>query len=148
MNNFKVEKLKDYKSAFELLDKLLKNKSMVLLEGDLGAGKTTFVKEYLKFRYNLNDESLSKKGFSSPTFTIQNQYEIQNDLILHFDFYRLKENEYDLEENIEDLEDAKVVFVEWSEKISFKSIFSKNDYIELIFNRDVNTESRNVKVVA
>lgn len=147
MKTFNVRGLKDYKNVFVFLEDCLKKRSIVLLEGELGAGKTTFVKEYLKFKYELDDQSLSKEGFSSPTFTIQNQYEIKNDLILHFDFYRVKEKEYDLEEHIEDLERARVIFIEWSKNLLIKSIFSKNECIELIFRRGVEAENRTVQVL-
>ena len=81
---------------------------VILLEGNLGAGKTFFVKEAAK--YFAIDE------VSSPTFAIVNEYE-GNVKIYHFDFYRIsKERElYDIgiDEYLSD-EDA-ITFIEWAD---------------------------------
>ena len=61
----------------------LKKGDVIVLLGDLGAGKTLFVSGLLDF-YNKKDEA------SSPTFTIVNEYNLKDDLTLfHFDVYRL-----------------------------------------------------------
>ena len=57
---------------------------IILLVGDLGAGKTKFTEGLLSF-WNLQDE------ISSPTFTIVNEYNTQNINIYHFDVYRLSD---------------------------------------------------------
>lgn len=57
---------------------------IIILTGDLGAGKTKFTEGFLSF-YNLENE------ISSPTFTIVNEY-FKNDInIYHFDVYRLED---------------------------------------------------------
>ncbi len=61
---------------------------VVVLTGDLGAGKTTFC--------NLLCSSLGvKSGLSSPTFSVINEYEAEHGKIFHMDWYRI--------ENVEDL---------------------------------------------
>lgn len=58
--------------------------AIIILTGDLGAGKTKFTEGFLSF-YNLDNE------ISSPTFTIVNEY-LNNDInIYHFDVYRLED---------------------------------------------------------
>jgi tRNA threonylcarbamoyladenosine biosynthesis protein TsaE len=59
------------------------NKKIILFYGDIGAGKTTLIKEICK---QLN----SKSNFSSPTYQIVNEYSCPNALIYHFDLYRIK----------------------------------------------------------
>ena len=60
------------------------NKNIVLISGEMGAGKTTLIKEILK-SMNVID------NVSSPTFSIINEYNtIKGDLIYHMDLYRIK----------------------------------------------------------
>lgn len=75
----------------ESISKLIKKKSVVVfLEGDLGAGKTTFTKGILK---GLGYGELVK----SPTFNLVEIHEIDECKIFHFDLYRINE-EIELEE--------------------------------------------------
>ena len=82
---------------------LLENPSTILLEGDLGAGKTTFTKGIGKA---LNIE----KTINSPTFTIMKCYKGKYPLY-HLDLYRLNgvNQEFDLEEYI----DSGIAVIEW-----------------------------------
>ncbi len=86
----------------------LKKGDIVLLEGNLGSGKTFFVREVAK--YFAIDE------VSSPTFAIVNEYD-GNVKIYHFDFYRIKKERelYDIgiDEYLSD-EEA-ITFIEWAE---------------------------------
>lgn len=91
----------------------LENGDIVLLHGDLGAGKTMFVKGVIKALGG--DEDL----VTSPTFTIVNEYEVNDKTVYHFDLYRL-ENPDELY-NIgyeEYFYSDKICFVEWSERAS------------------------------
>jgi tRNA threonylcarbamoyladenosine biosynthesis protein TsaE len=86
--------------------------SVWLLEGEMGAGKTTLVKAIAK-------ELGIKETVASPTFAIINEYKSRNDQpIFHFDFYRMKnETEaYDIGTN-EYFESGNLCLVEWPEKI-------------------------------
>jgi len=97
--------------AQELLSSL-KNK-VVLLKGDMGAGKTTLVKAVCSV-LGVEDE------VSSPTFSLVNEYQgARGELILHFDWYRLEDPIEALEIGFEDyLERGDYLFMEWPEKIS------------------------------
>ena len=88
----------------------LKSKT-ILFYGDMGAGKTTFIKSLIK-NLGCKDEA------SSPTFSIVNEYEIENDKIFHFDLYRIKDIEEAYNFGIEDyLDSGHWVLIEWPEKI-------------------------------
>jgi tRNA threonylcarbamoyladenosine biosynthesis protein TsaE len=92
-----------------VLNRLKNNNSIVIkLNGNLGAGKTTFVKELIKLN--------STTEATSPTFAIVNEYEGKIK-INHFDFYRINEIEelYDLgfEEYIS--QDNSITLIEWAE---------------------------------
>ncbi|WPR70831.1 tRNA (adenosine(37)-N6)-threonylcarbamoyltransferase complex ATPase subunit type 1 TsaE [Flavobacterium sp. NG2] len=89
-----------------------KPNEVILFHGEMGAGKTTFIKE------------LSKKlgvtgATSSPTFSLVNEYEAANDqLVYHFDFYRLKNEMEALDMGVDEyLYSGNWCFIEWAEKI-------------------------------
>lgn len=87
------------------------NKKIVLLSGEMGVGKTTLVKEIAKL---LGVE----ENVSSPTFSIVNEYR-GNEVIFHFDFYRLEEEEEAYDFGIEEYFDSgNLCLLEWPEKIS------------------------------
>ena len=84
---------------------------IVCLEGDLGAGKTHFVKGIASY-YGINTEKVS-----SPTFTLINEYS-GSIPIYHFDCYRLKSEQEALEIGIEEyLYGDGVSIIEWPSKI-------------------------------
>ena len=95
------------KVAEEFASNLTKG-DVVLLEGNLGAGKTFFVKAAAK-EFEVDE-------VSSPTFAIVNEY-TGNVKIYHFDFYRIKREEelYDIGINEYLSDDEAITFIEWAE---------------------------------
>lgn len=92
------------------LAKYLSAGDLVLLNGDLGAGKTTlsqFIGKALGVKRNIN----------SPTFNIIKSYQGSNLRLHHMDCYRLEDSEEDLGFN-EYFEDEAVILIEWSQFIS------------------------------
>lgn len=84
---------------------------VVLFKGEMGAGKTTFIKA-LCLALGV------KSPTSSPTFSLVNEYEATEGLIYHFDMYRLKNETEALDFGIEDyLYSGNWCFIEWPEKI-------------------------------
>ncbi|HEU5290113.1 MAG TPA: tRNA (adenosine(37)-N6)-threonylcarbamoyltransferase complex ATPase subunit type 1 TsaE [Cyclobacteriaceae bacterium] len=88
------------------------NLSVFVFHGDMGSGKTTFVKAICKF---LGVE----ETMSSPTFSIVNEYQTKGgDTIFHFDFYRIKNEAEAYDIGVEEYFDSgHYCFVEWPEKI-------------------------------
>lgn len=88
------------------LSKIIKSNDVIVLNGNLGSGKTTLIK-YICVNYGITE-------VTSPSFSIVNQYYGERK-IYHFDFYRLKKVEelYDIgfEDYLND-QDA-VIFIEW-----------------------------------
>ena len=95
--------------AKELINSF-KNK-IVLFNGDMGSGKTTIISSIV----NILGTNVK---VSSPTFSIVNEYNIDEGPIYHFDFYRLKNSNEALDLGIyEYLNSGNWNFIEWGEKI-------------------------------
>lgn len=87
------------------------NNRIFLFYGDMGAGKTTFIK-------SLCAVLGVKEGVTSPTFAIVNEYAGAADKIYHFDFYRLKTQTEALDMGAEEyFYSGHYCFIEWPEKI-------------------------------
>ncbi len=80
--------------------------------GEMGVGKTTFIKELCK-------QLGSSDNVSSPTFSIVNIYQTdKKEQIFHFDFYRINEPEEAMDIGIEEYFDTDAyIFIEWAENI-------------------------------
>lgn len=82
----------------------------VVLNGDLGAGKTFFIKAALL--------SIGIKNVNSPSFAIVNEYQ-NNFHIYHFDFYRLKNSSELFDIGWQDYlnDDESILFIEWGKRL-------------------------------
>lgn len=105
---FFLEKISDWQiMAKELLENLQHN--ILLLKGNLGAGKTTFSQFLLK-------ELGSSDEISSPTYSIVNEYDTPKGKVFHFDLYRLKSVEEAYDFGIEEyLDNGFLSIIEWPE---------------------------------
>lgn len=110
------------------LASFLKTGDVLVLSGELGAGKTKFVEGILAY-FDLQDE------ISSPTFTIVNEYKNDKINIYHFDLYRLGDI-YEFE-NIggEEYFSKGICIFEWGELIED---ILPNDYIKISFEKNDN----------
>ena len=112
------------------LAKLLNKGDVVVLSGDLGAGKTKFVEGFLH-NFGLQDE------ISSPTFNIINEYISSDNNIYHFDVYRLEDSDEFYAIGGEEYFEKGICLIEWGELIS--DVLPK-DYIHVTINKDSNNE--------
>lgn len=103
---------------------------VILFHGEMGAGKTTFIKA-------LSKALGVSEATSSPTFSLVNEYEAENgDLIYHFDVYRLKNESEAYDMGIDEyLYSGEWCFIEWAEKIP-SLIPSEHSMITLKINKD------------
>lgn len=88
-------------------------KKIIVFNGEMGVGKTTLIKQLCK-SLGVQDAT------SSPTFSLVNEYYTSNNqIVYHFDFYRLNKETEALDMGVDDyLYSGNWCFIEWSEKIA------------------------------
>lgn len=120
---------KDTKNIAKKLANYLEKSDIVILNGNLGMGKTKFVEGFLE-KFNLHNE------ISSPTFNIVNEYIEDDNIIYHFDVYRLENCDEFYQIGGDEYFSKGICLIEWGEMIkdclpnSYIEIFIKNSEIE------------------
>ena len=138
----------DTKKLAEKLSNFLKRGDVVFLFGEMGTGKTTFVKYLINSMQMKNNEDILE--VQSPTFNILNEYEVNGLKILHYDLYRLKDKK-ELE-NVGQIKNQsdKLILIEWPELIEdvISSTISINfAYEEDLYKRSLSISSSNKNIV-
>ena len=125
--------------ANKFIDKLTLG-DVVFLYGEIGVGKTTFVRYLINGFQRVNNLKMTE--VTSPTFNLINEYEIKQTKINHFDLFRIKSlNEI---RNLDLFDDRlnSITLVEWPQIINKKP----KNLIELIFKYDENHQQRSVQI--
>ena len=105
--DFDIEQID--KAANQLLESV--NSKVILFYGEMGVGKTTLISALVKQLGGATE-------VSSPTFSIVNEYLVDNDKVYHFDFYRIEDEYEALDIGVEDYFDSgHWIFIEWPNKI-------------------------------
>ena len=119
----------------------LKGGEIIFLYGEMGVGKTTFVK-YL-INQLLIKKNLQTTEVTSPTFNLLNEYEIDNLTIKHYDLFRLK-NESEIQNlDLFDQNKNTITLIEWPELIEKENV---KKTIDLVFNYENEFNNRSVKI--
>ena len=118
--------------------KILKKGDVVFFYGEIGVGKTTFIRHLINCLQIKNDLNLTE--VTSPTFNLVNEYNVGIFIIQHYDLYRLTSS--DEIKNIGLLENQKEILtlIEWPEKIDNKI----NNKIDLIFKYENDMSKRSL----
>ena len=117
-----IKSLEQLNSFSKKIADRLKEKDCIFLIGDIGVGKTTFTR-YL-INYLQKKEGLKTTEVLSPTFNLLYEYDLKKYKIMHYDLYRLKnENELNNLGIFQDNEDA-IKIIEWPNLIKIP-IFNK-----------------------
>tara|TARA_Y100001970_G_scaffold268373_1_gene359575 strand:- start:1115 stop:1573 length:459 start_codon:yes stop_codon:yes gene_type:complete len=125
--------------AIQILERL-KVGDIIFLYGEIGVGKTTFVKYLINAFQRKNNLKLSE--VTSPTFNILNEYDINQFKINHYDLFRLKSLEEVKNLNLFESNTNVITLIEWPQIIQKKP----KDLIELSFNYENDHEKRSVHV--
>ena len=89
---------------------LAEDGDVIALSGELGTGKTTFARAFLR-EWGVQEE------IPSPTFTLVQTYELEAGTVWHFDLYRLENPDDALELDIEDAFTEGISLIEWPERL-------------------------------
>ena len=109
-NHYHLSNISDYSKIFSEISFMMHKTVIVYLYGQVGAGKTTFVKSYLNYLDN-NSEA------TSPTFSLVNEYKIKELKIFHYDLYRINSMKELYEIGVDYyFEQAGLHFIEWPDK--------------------------------
>ena len=124
------------------LSNYLKGGEIIFLYGEMGVGKTTFVK-YLINQFQIK-KNLRTSEVTSPTFNLLNEYDVDDLSIKHYDLFRLKDKS-ELK-NLDVFENNKnvITLIEWPQLINKEKL---NKTIDLIFNYENELNNRSVKIV-
>ena len=136
---FDLKDLRVFAKSFAL--KLNKG-CLVLLQGDLGAGKTTLIRFIINSLFEIN-KITKPENIKSPSFPILLTYDLKNYEIYHYDFYRIQNiselKELDIFENFSN----SISFIEWPEVI-LENLLNINYY--LIEMKIINDEKRKINI--
>ena len=138
MITIKIESLKDISEAAILFLDMNKGSKKFAIFGRMGVGKTTFIK------YLCKTIGVQGKIVNSPTFTIINEYSTgKNELVYHFDFYRIKKKEELDEIGIDEyLYSDSYCFIEWPEIIEG---FLPEGFVKVYLSEN-NDKSRTIEI--
>ena len=116
--------------------KILKKGNTVLFHGEIGVGKTTFIRHLINHLQTNNH--VKQTEVTSPTFNLVNEYDVGIFIIHHYDLYRL--TSIDETKNIGLLENQNEILtlIEWPEKINNKI----NNKIDLFFEYGEDMKKR------
>ncbi len=135
--------LSSEKKTEELASKFLKKikpGDIIFLYGEMGVGKTTFIRYLINGLQKQNNLKITE--VTSPTFNILNQYEINLFKVNHFDLFRIKSSEEI--KNLDLFDDIKnsILLIEWPQIIKKKP----KDLIELNFKYGKDHQTRFVQI--
>ena len=129
------------KNIAEIFSKNIKVGDILFLKGELGVGKTTFVKYLINILQKKNNQSILE--IPSPTFNLVHEYDLGSLVIKHCDFYRINDEKelvsLGIFENIND----QITIIEWPKFIKKYEIKNK---IELFFEYDEDYKKRFITV--
>ena len=139
-DNIDISSEKKTEEIARKIQKKIKVGDVIFLYGEMGVGKTTFIKYLINHFEKKSNIKLSE--VMSPTFNLLNEYKIKDIQINHYDLYRLKEKR-DLEDlNLFGDSDKFITLIEWPQIIDKKP----KNLIEFLFEYDDDYKKRFLKI--
>jgi len=123
--------------------KYLKGGEFVFLYGEMGVGKTTFVKYLINEFQKINN--LTQTEITSPTFSLLNEYQVKDIRIKHYDLFRINREEDINNLDIFEKDNKLITLIEWPQLIADKQDIK---FISLAFNylNQLNDRTVDIKV--
>lgn len=136
-----LSSIEDTQNFSKKISKIIKAGDIIFLYGEIGTGKTTFVRSIIN---HLEVENgIKKSDVLSPTFNIVYDYDIGKIKIHHYDLYRLKNYKDILELGIFEISKDQIKIIEWPNLIELKP----KDRIDILFQYSKLENSRKVEIV-
>ena len=136
-----LKSLEDTKKFSKNISRIINKGDIIFLYGEIGVGKTTFVRFFINYLESKN--KIKNSDVLSPTFNIVYDYNVGNVKILHYDLYRLK-NYNDISQlGMFETSDDHIKIIEWPELIKPKPI----DRVDISFKYSKLIDSREVKII-
>jgi len=136
-----LKSLEDTQNFSKNISKIISAGDIIFLYGDIGVGKTTFVRFLINHLESKN--GIKKSDVLSPTFNIVYDYDIGNLKILHYDLYRLKNYKDISQLGMFETSNDSIKIVEWPELIESKP----KDRVDIQFQYSKLIDSRKIKIV-
>ena len=123
--------------------KYLKGGEFVFLYGEMGVGKTTFVKYFINEYQKINN--LTQTEITSPTFSLLNEYQVKEIRIKHYDLFRINRKEDINNLDIFEKDNKLITLIEWPHLIADQQDIK---FITLTFNylNQLNDRTVDIKV--
>ena len=136
-----LKSIKDTKNFSKSISKMISAGDIIFLYGEIGVGKTTFVRFVINYLENKN--GIKNSEVLSPTFNIVYDYDVGNLKILHYDLYRLKNYKDISQLGMFETSNDSIKIVEWPELIESKP----KDRIDIQFQYSKLIDSRKIKII-
>ena len=136
-----LRSIQDTKNLSKNISQIVGGGDIIFLYGEIGVGKTTFVRFFINHLENKN--GIKNSDVLSPTFNIVYDYDVGNKKILHYDLYRLKNYKDISQLGMFETSIDNIKIIEWPELIESKP----KDRIDILFQYSEFMDSRRVKIV-
>ena len=136
-----LKSLKDTQNFSKNISRIINAGDIIFLYGEIGAGKTTFVRFFINYLERKN--KVKNSDVLSPTFNIVYDYDVGDIKILHYDLYRLKNYKDISQLGMFETSDRSIKIVEWPELIESKP----QDRIDIVFKYSKSINSRKIEII-
>ncbi len=140
-STFDITSEKLTKELAKKFTKYLKGGEFIFLYGEMGVGKTTFVKYFINEYQKINN--LIQTEITSPTFSLLNEYQVKDIRIKHYDLFRINSKEDINNLDIFEKDNKLITLIEWPQLIADKKDIK---FIALTFNYLNNLNDRSVDI--
>ena len=136
-----LSSIEDTQNFSKKISEIINAGDVIFLYGEIGVGKTTFVRFFIN---HLEVENgIKKSDILSPTFNIAYDYDIGKIKVYHYDLFRLKNYKDILELGMFETSKDHIKIIEWPELIELKP----KDRIDILFQYSKLKDSRKIEVV-
>jgi len=135
-----LRSIEDTEKFSKKISEIISSGDVVFLYGEIGVGKTTFVRFIVNYLEKKN--GIKNSEVLSPTFNIVYDYDVKKIKILHYDLYRLKNYQDISQLGIFETSNKSIKIIEWPELIKLKP----EDRIDIQFQYSKLINSRKVKI--